>query len=245
LYRTPQLPPVPAAFGHYDLINDWGMLANDRVGDCTCAGADHEVMLWTIEGFGRAATFNDFNTLADYSAITGYNPNNPNTDQGAVVRDVLRYRQKTGMVDSLGKRHKIGAYLMIDPSNLNEVLESMYLFSAVGIGFAVPQSAIDQFEAGLPWSTVKDSPVVGGHYVPGVGYDGTYIYCVTWGKVQKMEVPFFKKYCEEAWAILSQEFLNANNLSPEGFNIDQLKNDLLAIPSMPKPSKPSPRPRHK
>lgn len=228
-YRTAQLPQVPPVFGHYDIVGNWGMLANDTVGDCTCAGADHEVMLWTAEGFGRAAKFNDHSTISDYSAITGYNPKYPKSDQGAEVRQVLLYRKKTGMVDARGKRHKIIAFLNVDHTDLNEVLESMYLFSAVGLGIALPQSAMDQFSAGEPWTLVEGSPILGGHYVPGFGYDGSYIYCVSWGKIQKMDISFFRAYCEEAWVMLSKEFLNSKGLSPEGFNLTQLQSDLAAI----------------
>jgi hypothetical protein len=235
-YRSTVLPSVPASFGHQDLVTTWGMLGNDTVGDCTCAGADHEIMLWTDEGAGKAAIFTKANTISDYAAITGYNPNDPNSDQGAQVRDVLLYRQKTGMIDNGGKRHKIGAFLQLDQTNLNEVLEAMYLFSAVGLGINFPQSAMDQFNAGQPWTVVQGSPIEGGHYVPCLGYDGIYIYCVTWGQIQKMTVAFFQAYCEEAWLMLSQEFLNGKGLSPEGFNLAQLQMDLAAISNTPIPS---------
>ena len=99
LYRNYRLaavlPSRPKTFGHQNLISNWGMLGNDTVGDCVVAGSCHETMLWTAEG-GKPATFTDANAISDYSAITGYNPNDPNTDQGTVVRDALLYRQKTG-----------------------------------------------------------------------------------------------------------------------------------------------------
>lgn len=228
------LPTRPKTFGHYNLVSDWGVLGNDSVGDCTCAGADHETMLWTLEG-GNPAAFTPQNTIADYSAITGYIPSDPNTDQGAFVRDVLLYRQKTGMIDTNSKRHKIGAFLALDQKDMNEVLEATYLFNAVGIGILFPQSAMEQFYANQPWTVIKGSRIEGGHYVPIFGYDPGYIYCVTWGKIQKMDYNFFKTYCDEAWAILSQEFLNGQGLSPEGFNLEQLQADLNAITDSPIP----------
>jgi len=228
------LPTRPKIFGHYNLISNWGVLGNDSVGDCTCAGADHETMLWTLEG-GKPAAFTSQNTISDYSAITGYTPSDPNTDQGALVRDVLLYRQKTGMIDADSKRHKIGAFLVLDQKDVDEVLEATYLFNAVGIGILFPQSAMEQFYANQPWTVVKGSRIKGGHYVPIFGYDLNYIYCVTWGKIQKMDYNFFKTYCDEAWAILSQEFLNGQGLSPEGFNLDQLQADLNAITDSPIP----------
>jgi hypothetical protein len=140
------------------------------------------------------------------------------------------------MVGNDGKRHKIGAYLQLDQSDLNEVLMAAYLFSAVGIGINFPLSAINQFNQGEPWTVVKDSEIEGGHYVPIVGYDEQYLYCVTWGQIQKMDIEFFKAYCEEVWAILSTEFLNGQILSPEGFNLTQLQADLAAITNTSIPS---------
>lgn len=240
-YRGTTLPPIPASFGHQSLVNNWGMLGNDTVGDCVIAGGDHETLLWTVEGSSEAS-FNTANAISDYSAITGYNPNDPNTDQGTDVRTALQYRQNTGMIDANGNRHKIAAYLLLNQSNLlNELLEATYLFSAVGIGINFPASAMDQFNNGQPWSVVQGSQIEGGHYVPVVGYDGAYIYCVTWGQVQKMTVDFLTTYCEEAWAILSQEFINGKEVSPEGFNLAQLQADLAAITGTPIPA-PTPVP---
>jgi hypothetical protein len=234
------LPPLPASFGHQNFINNWGMLGNDSVGDCVIAGADHETMLWTKEG-STEAIFKAANAISDYSAITGYNPNDPNSDQGTDPRTACLYRQKTGLIDANGNRHKIGAFLALDQTNLNEVLEAAYLLSAIGIGIQFPASAMDQFNAGQTWTVVSGSQIEGGHYVPVFAYDGTYLYCVTWGKVQKITKGFFTTYCDEAWAILSQEFLNKQGVSPEGFNLSQLQADLAVISNTPIPA-PTPTP---
>lgn len=229
------LPPFPAIYGHQDLIKDWSMLGNDKVGNCVIAGGDHETMLWTKEG-STQAVFTAENAISDYSAITGYDPQDPSTDRGTEPRAAYTYRRKTGLIDANGSRHKIGAFMALDQTDLNEVFAAIYLFSAVGIGIQFPASAMEQFNAGNPWTVVYGSRVEGGHYVPVIGYDETYLYCVTWGKIQKMTKAFFKKYCDEAWAILSEELLNEKGLSPEGFNLTQLQADLAAITDTPIPS---------
>ena len=48
----------------------------DGAGDCVFAGGDHETMLWTLEG-GAPASFTGANAIADYSAVTGYDPKAP------------------------------------------------------------------------------------------------------------------------------------------------------------------------
>jgi hypothetical protein len=208
------------------------MLGNDSVGDCVIAGSDHAIELWTAEG-SKQAQFTDANALSDYSAITGYNPSDPSTDQGADIRTALQYMQTTGMIDANGVRHKIGAFLALDHTDFEEVLEAAYLFGDVKIGIQVPSSAQEQFSAGQPWTVVPGATIEGGHDVEIDGVDPDWIYVITWGAVQKMSREFFDTYCDEAWAILSEEMLNGQGLSPEGFNLAQLQADLAALSSIP------------
>ena len=245
-YRTAEaLPSHPKYFGHEGLMaaNGWQMFGNGPdntvspgfkgAGDCVFAGGDHETMLWTLEG-GVPAKFTGATAIKDYSSVTGYDPkapldahgNNP-TDQGTNVRTALGYRRKTGLVDASGKRHKIGAYVSLEVGNMDEILEALYLFGVVGIGIKFPLSAMDQFNAGKPWSVVPGSAPEGGHYIPLVA-NRTNLECVTWGRIQQMTPQFFKTYCDEAWAILSTEMLKAGK-SLEGFDLTQLQEDLKAL----------------
>ena len=237
-YRTGVLPPHPTVFGHENLIGAtaWGMLGNGPdgtvspgfhgAGDCVFAGGDHETMLWTLEG-GNPASFTGANAISDYSAVTGYNPDNPDSDQGTDVRVALKYRQNTGLIDAAGNRHKIGIYLALEPGNTDHLLEALFLFGSVGIGIQFPDSAMDQFGSGKPWSVVHGAKIEGGHYVPLVAERGNLV-CVTWGRIQQLTLQFYMRYCDEAWAILSPEMLNADK-SPEGFDLAQLQADLNAL----------------
>lgn len=223
---TSALPKVPKSFGHEGLIADWGMLGNDQVGDCVLAGGGHETMMWTKEG-GVPVQFSTANTVKDYSRITGYNPADPNTDQGTDMQAAASYRQKMGLADANGKRHKIGAYLALRPGDLNQHLLAAYLFGAVGIGIEFPSSAMDQFNSGKPWSIVRGSKIEGGHYVPVVAHRGNLV-VVTWGRTQQMTTTFFKKYNDESVVYLSPEMM-VSGKSPEGFDMTSLMSDLQAI----------------
>lgn len=218
---------TPAKYGHYNLEKNWQMLGNDKWGDCVLAGAGHETMLWNKEA-NKIVNITEQNALSDYSAITGFDPNNPASDQGTDMQVAASYRRKTGVLDAQAKRHKVSAYLAVAPGNKTQLKVAMYFFSAVGIGIKFPSSAMDQFNAGKPWTVVAGSDIEGGHYVPAVGYDQSYIYVVTWGQVQKMSWAFFEKYCDEAIVYLSAEFLK-DGKSLEGFNATQLAADLKAL----------------
>ncbi|HEX4838430.1 MAG TPA: hypothetical protein VFV03_07910 [Solirubrobacteraceae bacterium] len=229
-----QLPQTPPEFGHESLFppKGWGMLGNDEWGDCAWAGPAHETMLLSKEG-GHPAAFTTQGVLSDYSAGTGFDPHagppgeNP-TDRGSNVRDVLRYRRHTGIVDAANTRHKIGAFVKLNPGNLTHIYQAMYLFEVVGIGFRFPEFAMQQFHEGKPWDVVPGAPEPReGHYVCCVGKRQN-IDVVTWGVLQQMTQAFFETYCDEAWAYLSLEDLNAET-TPNGFKLGELKKDLAAL----------------
>lgn len=217
----------PAQYTHTNLVEIWGMLGNDTVGDCVLAGAGHETILWNAEGH-KSVNVTTQNALSDYSAITGYNPKKPSSDKGTDMQVAAKYRQKTGVIDDLGKRHKIGAYLAIDYTTPTELKQAIYMFGAVGLGIQFPNSAMDQFNAGQDWTVVKGAKIDGGHYVPLVGYDSKFVYLVTWGKLIRATWVFVTTYADEALVYLSPEML-INNVSLEGFNLTQLQADLKQL----------------
>lgn len=229
LRLTKYLPiqAIPFKGGHYSLIDNWGMLGNDQYGDCVCAGAGHETMLWNKEA-GNDVVVDTPEALLMYHDVTGFDKNDPSTDQGTDMELAAKWRRKTGILDTSSKRHKVAAYLDITAGDKDQMEHAIYFFGAVGIGIQFPQSAMAQFNAGETWIVKKGSPIEGGHYVPAVGFDQTYIYVVTWGKIQRMSWNFFRTYCDEAIAYLSEEILTGDK-SIEGFNYKELQADLAAL----------------
>lgn len=230
------LPTPPANFGFDNYVSaPWGMLGNDRYGDCVWAGADHETMLWTAEA-GHPASFNDQTALSDYAQCTGFNPNDPSTDNGTDMQAAASYRRKIGVIDTAGNRHKIAAYVEIEPGNVGELLTAAWIFGTVGIGIQFPQSAMDQFNAGEPWYVVNGSPIVGGHYIPFVRRRHNTPdlkksnFIVTWGTRHGMLDHFVQEYMDEGIAYLSAEQLT-NGLTVNGFDMEQLRADLAALPT--------------
>ena len=233
-FTAAKLPTPPTEFGHYKLMKDpWDILGNDEFGDCVWAGAAHEQMLWSLEGGTPRQHFATHNVLSDYAAATGFDPTKPDTDQGSDVQAAAAYRQKVGIVDMQGVRHKIKAYVAITPGNLSQLALATWLFGAVGIGVNLPAVADQQFDAGMPWDVDLSSNTIGGHYVPCVGRDadGNFV-VITWGKLQRVTPTFLHTYMDEAVAYLSQDILNkSTHLSPENFNealLDQYLSEVAA-----------------
>ena len=221
------LPTPPKEFGHEGLISSWGMNGNDVAGCCVEASKAHVIEVWNAEA-GKHVIVSTANTLADYSTITGYDPNDPSTDRGTDMQVAAAYFKSTGYLDAQGVRHKVGAYLAITPGDIKEHLQAMWLFSAVEIGITISKAAMRQFQLGMPWTYCPMSPKLGGHCIPLVAERKNRQVCVTWAKLQPMTTAFFKAYNDESLVYLSEEMLSGGK-SPEGFNLAHLQADLKAL----------------
>lgn len=219
------LPSYPHVYQYSKDISAWGMMGNDTIGDCTCAAAGHGIMSWTDDN-GDLFTPTDAEVISAYSAVSGYNPSTGANDNGAACIDVLNYWRKTGV----GGR-TINSYAQVAVSNLHEVQASIYLFGFAYIGLGLPISAQNQPKVwSLPPSLAGNGAPGswGGHCVIITGWDTTGLDVITWGEQIRMTWGFWKAYVEEAYAIISNDFLKAGK-SPAGLNLAQMQDDLKLI----------------
>jgi hypothetical protein len=204
---------------------DWGMYGNDQMGDCTCAAKAHRMMLMTAHT-GKMFVPDPADIMKAYIDLTGYNPRTGENDTGCAMTDVLQYEQITGIAG-----RKILGWAQIDHKNIDRVKQAMYVFGAVDIGVEFPKSAMSQFGAGKTWSLLSDDGGIdGGHDVPMFGYGAVGDSCVTWGKRQPMTWDWFRKYCDEAYVVITQDWVNeASGLAPNTMNMDALLAALRAL----------------
>jgi len=225
-YLATHLPTPPAAVNWSSKVHQWPMYMNDSLGDCTCAAAGHQIQAWTADGQKHEVDVSDAAILKMYEDVGGYRPGHPETDNGAVELFILNYWRKIGCGG-----HKIGAFMSVSPQSTTLVKDGIYLFGGLYTGIALPISAQNQqvwdvppggiIGAGFPGSW-------GGHAVPILDYDLRGLTCITWGQTKRMTWAFLKLYCDEAYAILSTDFLLAGK-APNGFNLAQLQADLAAL----------------
>lgn len=223
------LPLVPLRIGHEKIGRPWGMFKNDEYSCCVFAGAAHEHMIWAHEGGNNALGFTDENVLADYAAVTGFDPKDADSDNGTDMAAAASYRRKTGIIDSAGIRHKVDTYLALREGNPDDLALACYLSGGVGVGLQLPNAAMDQFDAEKPWVPVAKGGMAGGHYVNCLGRNtaGDFL-IVSWGRIQAMSPKFYAKYSDEAVCYLSLEVLR-NEVSPEGFDLKSLKMHLAKL----------------
>jgi hypothetical protein len=220
------LPAIPAAVDWSKKVATWPMMANDKIGDCTCAAAGHFIEEWTTIA-GHVFIPPDSAIVGAYAAITGYDPETGKNDNGAQEIDVLNYWRQTGIAS-----HQIAAFAALEPGNHEHVNASTYLFGGCYIGLALPVSAQKQ----TVWSVPPGGPQGpgapgswGGHAVPVVAFDRIGLTVVTWGALKRMTWGFWNTYCDEAYAALSEDWLDPKKVAPNGFDLNALKQDLDAV----------------
>lgn len=226
--KTEALPPAPPScdWGKKIAADDWGMMLNDEIGDCTCAAAAHLVQDWTSNN-GSEVTISDDEVLKAYEKLSGYDPVTKENDNGCVEIDVLNHWRKTG----IGK-HKFDAYVALEPRNHDHIRDSIHLFGGAYIGLALPVSAQRQTTWTVPpgGATGPGAPGSwGGHAVILTAYNPRRVTCVTWGEEKQMTWEFLDAYCDEAYALLSIKDWTPAKHNPDGFDVDALRADLEAI----------------
>lgn len=220
---TSTMPAPPARNFFQERVRTWEMMGNDALGNCTCAAAGHMIEQWTAYASTEIHP-TDAQIIKAYEDVGGYVPGRPETDQGAVMLDVLNYWRQTGIAG-----HQIVAYVRVRIASPFQMMAAASLFGNVYLGLQLPLSAKDQFAKGQEWEVAgvpdfdRNQPGSwGGHCVPIVGYDPKRLLCVTWGATKFMSWDFLRAYADEAYAVLTLDWIRKDNVSPSGFNINSL-----------------------
>lgn len=225
------LPVAPKAIDWERVVptDGWPMLANDTVGDCAYAGAAHLTHAWTANSRAAPVVLTQEQVLAEYSAGTGYDPARPETDRGAVLLDVLNRWRAKGFAGQ-----PLEAFVAVNPRNASHVRLAIDLFGGIYTGLALPVSA-QRMDV---WSVPREGAVLdtrwgdgtpnswGGHCVAVLAGDTLGDTCITWGAPKRMTSRFFATYCDEAYALLSPDWLDAAQRAPCGFDVNALRLDL-------------------
>ncbi len=201
-------------------------MANDRIGDCTCAAIGHTIQVWTSLA-STETVLSDSTIVSLYSKVSGYVPGDDNTDSGAVASEVLLYWYKNP-VDG----HTLNGFASIRPGNRTSIRDAIYLFGSCYLGVQLPLTA----QHGN-WILPSNQPLTGnwargswgGHAIPACDYDTETVTVISWGKLVKVGWSWLDAYCDEAYAMLSRDWLLASGNSPPGFDWAALQEDMNSL----------------
>jgi hypothetical protein len=217
------LPAPPRSFAETAKVGSWPMYANDRVGDCTIAAAGHMIEAWTAAVRGQAVVITEQAVLGAFEHVKRIDP--LTGEEGAIELEVLQYWRKQGIGE-----HTIGAYARVSVHNQRLVETGAWLFGGLYIGVQLPLTAQEQDVWDWTGSLSGDAKPGswGGHAVDVVAYDRQGLTIVTWGRLKQMTWEFWDRYCDEAYVLLSEDFL-AVGKAPNGFDLAALKADLALV----------------
>lgn len=212
---------VPPEFDWFQGVPDSVDLNND-LGICTVAAMAKMERSWTQNAKGTATIVTDSDLLSVYMSGAGYDPTNPDSDQGWYMDEALTYWQRTGIAG-----HKIGAYAAINPRHHHMMRAAAYLFGGLYLAFDLPESIWTQ----STWDVVaNDGGPAGGHCVTGQAILDDQLVVRTWGYAQPVTWRFVDKYCSECYAIIAPEYLNGSK-TIAGLDAAALKSDLAIVKS--------------
>ena len=231
LDKATSWPAVPAKGWEFAVPQDeMSVLGNDQYGCCAEAGA---YGLAQIQSNNSNASDPIVPTteevLALYTAVTGFNRNDPSTDQGTVLTDLLTYWQKTGfeVTHRSGRKgvSQIVGWASLDISSFALLRWAGYTFGGNYLGIQCPQQCEDDTSN---WNFAPGLPIAGGHCIDQVGEGSLGGRMRSWGLFIPASAGFMGAYIDEGYIVVSKDWLNAQSVSPTGLDLDGLVNAMKA-----------------
>jgi hypothetical protein len=239
-YTMKSLPTPPEVCSYFttsvvDVLSQ--MYLNDTLGDCVIAELGHTagVLTGNANGSSGAAIFTDQQITTLYSAIGGYVPGDPSTDNGCVITDALAYSASKGLLPD--GSHKIAGYLSIDGTNKQEVQTAIETFENVDFGVELPDAWVSPTPSasGFLWDVAGPADQDNGHSFLGFSYDDLGVLPNTWGMVGHITWAAIAEYTAEQnggelYTVISQDQLSkAKAKTPRGIDWSQLEADFEAL----------------
>lgn len=218
------------------------MYLNDQLGDCVIAGLAHAVGIETGNATGTPVIFSSAQITSLYSAIGGYVPGDPNTDNGCDEQTALNYVCTTGY--GVTGANKPAGWLSVDVTNIVETRTAAWLFDGgLFMGLELPDAYVNPFPSasGFTWDVAGNPDPSNGHCIISGGFvsgftdksDGATI--STWGMLGTFTYAAMQKYLVpsaggELYVVISQDSLNkAMQKAPMGLDWTQLTADFKAM----------------
>jgi hypothetical protein len=213
---------------------DTDILGNATWGDCADAATYREVEIMSFATTGKEQAATTDLALQLYTLTTGFNPNagpsgmNP-TDQGTNLQELLDYRLNTGIVLPDGSTSKLVAYFELDSRNHNDCRLAIEQGGVIQLGInAYPY--FDNVQQGGTWNppTAGEQPD-GGHAICSGKYEPGAFIIKSWAMDIVMPIATWDAVVQEAYCIVSPEWLKATGTTPFGMSLTELDQAMAAL----------------
>lgn len=221
--------PLPAAAASVAIpqVADWNLLGNgpdpalpeypQGLGDCGVAGLEHGFMAAAADT-AATETFPDSEQAAGYYLTYG-----DGQDNGVVLSQYLGYVEQNGYYGL-----EVSAYAPVSVHDISTLRFAVDAYDFAYLGITVTQAMMDAADGPAPWTwTLEETSgdVLGGHCIICVGYDSTWLYCVSWGEIVRVAYPAWHQIGDEAWAVLVGE-VSSGGTDGHGLNLAALHADI-------------------
>lgn len=207
------LPSIPAScdFSPKAAVPLADVYENDALGDCVVAGGNHLVGVWTGNAGGTPFHATSAQIIADYSAIGGYKPGDPSTDQGCNEETAFSYWTKHGFANGT----KLLGAISINASSRSDVMAACFLFENLFFGIGLPDAWIDPFPSasGFTWGVNGAADPNNGHCIVSPGAFGPAGAKIdSWGLIGTITWDAIAAYCGpsaggELYALLTADMV--------------------------------------
>jgi len=202
---SPALDILPGSFGCFEglpLLTGF----NTKYGSCVPTAICNYVRI-AFARAGRTDTLTDQTCLDVYTAVTGFNQNDPTTDNGTDPEAMLTWF----LHNQIGGASLRG-FTRIDHTDEQAIRNSIVKTGAV---FLVFQMSVEQ-QNQTEWFPVGTPGSWGGHGISGNSYAGSAYYVITWGTLMPTD----------------RSYMNANGFVVGAYELDIVLPEAKAEPTM-------------
>ena len=209
---------------------------NTQLGCCVISHHAHFLANITSQ-VGKPFIYTDKQIIKDYSAVGGYIPGDPFSDQGCNIDDDLVYLTTTGFADgskllpSTSSGSSQGGAIDLDPTSQLALTQSVWITGGVCFGMSMPDAWIDPApqESGFVWDVAGRPVDSNGHCFTGFAYPTSQgIAIATWGMVGTITWAAIAKYGAasangEVHSYVNHEMIDSTTgLAPNGLTLNQI-----------------------
>ena len=227
---TTEPPPLVVDRSH--LTPQFKMFYNDTIGNCTCAAVYNSMIAWQAL-IGSSIAIPEILAVELYSAVTGYTPDNPSTDQGAAEDDVLAYGVRTGYAT----RNYLYTPMWgtIDSGNINLMASAVAKFGVAYQGVFMRRGDMELLDAGKPLEVVPgmDMSIAGGHALLILSYEGLRpndrVQLITWGTLITATWEWVLARSIESHGLFFPQLMSPAHRKLLGLDLDALRDQTKAF----------------